>query len=398
MLTHTYDVVVVGASCAGLQAAYRLAAQGQNVAVFERQAKIGELGRTWIVTDSLGSVSDIVPPEAVVHKVDIMEMFSHSQANTVKLAAPDLIVERRYMQLHLAQQAEAAGAKLFLGCSVSKVKFEATGVTLEVDSPNAQAAYQVRAQTLIGADGVKSSVARLLGAGPQKAVPIVQARVRLPAGYDPRKVRIWFDRSRTRFFYWLIPESNDYAVAGLVAETSDTARHLLDEFLVRQRLSALNYQGAMIPLHQPFRQIEWRKGGVRALLVGDAAAHVKVTTVGGLVSGLWGANAAAQSILNDTSYWREITSLHKELYLHDLIRWMMDRFSDADYDQMLLALGPRLKAFLSQRNRDSMALAPLALLLAQPSLALLAARALVGRAPTVSRPATSKRVEALSSE
>jgi flavin-dependent dehydrogenase len=222
--------------------------------------------------------------------------------------------------------------------------------------------------------------------------------VRLPVGYDPRKVRIWFDRARTRFFYWLIPESNEYAVAGLVAETAESARHLLDEFLVRQRLTALNYQGAMIPLHQPFRQIEWRKGAARALLVGDAAAHVKVTTVGGLVSGLWGANAAAQSILDGTSYWREIAGLHKELYLHDLIRWLMDRFSDDDYDQMLLALGPKLKTFLAQRNRDSMALAPLALLAAQPSLALLAGRAVLGHAPAVTRPTTSKRVEALSSE
>src|SRR5688572_5834391 len=170
----------------------------------------------------------------------------------------------------------------------------------------------LHARDLIGADGVKSTVAQTFQARPQHIVPIVQARVNLPAGYDPDVTAVWFDRARTRFFYWLIPESTTTGALGLIAERPDNARELLDDFMHQHGFSALSYQGAMIPLHQPFRRIEWNLGGHRVLLVGDAAAHVKVTTVGGLVSGLWGAQAAARAITQQRSYRSELRTLHAE--------------------------------------------------------------------------------------
>ena len=136
---------------------------------------------------------------------------------------------------------------------------------------------------LVGADGSRSVVAEAFGARPQRTVPIVQARVALGDRYDPDVTRIWFDRARTRFFYWLIPESKTSGVLGLIAERPSSARPLLEAFMKEHGYRAEEYQGAMIPLHQPRRPIEWRAGEGRVLLVGDAAAHVKVTTVGGVV-------------------------------------------------------------------------------------------------------------------
>ena len=123
-------------------------------------------------------------------------------------------------------------------------------------------------------------MAEAFGARPQRTVPIVQARVALGDRYDPDVTRIWFDRARTRFFYWLIPESKTSGVPGLIAERPSSARPLLEAFMKEHGYRAEEYQGAMIPLHQPRRPIEWRAGEGRVLLVGDAAAHVKVTTVG----------------------------------------------------------------------------------------------------------------------
>jgi flavin-dependent dehydrogenase len=153
---------------------------------------------------------------------------------------------------------------------------------------------------------------------------------------------------------------------------------MLDRFLQNRGLKAEEYQGAMIPLHQPFRRIEWGlANGSRVLLVGDAAAHVKVTTVGGLVSGLWGAKAAAQSLIAGTSYRRELRGLHAELYVHDAMRWVLDRFSGADYEQMLGLLGHGLQAVLGRHNRDSIARAKWSLLAAQPRIVTLAAKAVL---------------------
>jgi len=356
-----------------LYAAQLLAEGGLRVAVYERQAALGETGRTWIVTSELNRVLGFVPSAAIVHQVEVMELLSHSRVNEVRLQVPDLIVERALMQLLLAERAQAAGVRLHLGYSLRRMHFEAEGVELEMASEGG--AKRARVHTVIGADGVTSAVARLVGAQPQRAAPVVQARVRLPTGHDPRRVRVWFDRRRTRFFYWLIPESSEHGVVGLVAESPADARHRLDEFLVRQHLRPLQYQGALIPLHQPLRRIEWRRGAARVLLVGDAAAHVKVTTVGGLVSGLWGARAAAESLLTGTPYFRALWGLHQELYLHDLIRWALDRFDDDHYDHLLRALSLPLKRLLARRNRDSMSAAPWALVTAQPALLGLAAKA-----------------------
>ena len=63
-------------------------------------------------------------------------------------------------------------------------------------------------------------------------------------------------------------------------------------------------------------------------MVGDAAGQVKVTTVGGTVTGIEGANAAARAILKRTSYRHELSSLKRELDLHWFIRVMLDRLDN----------------------------------------------------------------------
>ncbi len=72
-------------------------------------------------------------------------------------------------------------------------------------------------------------------------------------------------------------------------------------------------------------------GRTRVMMVGDAAGHVKVTTVGGTVSGLSGARAAARAILRESGYHRELRPLTFELTLHWLIRRLWNRFSEEDY-------------------------------------------------------------------
>jgi flavin-dependent dehydrogenase len=200
----------------------------------------------------------------------------------------------------------------------------------------------------------------------------VQAHVKLPARYNPHWVKVWFERHDTKYFYWLIPESGEKAVLGLIADKTEGARYLLDQFCTRHGFQVTDYQGALIPLHQPLRQLEWHQQGARVLLIGDAAAHVKITTVGGLVSGLWGAKAATQSLIQGTSYASNLGALNRELYLHDLIRWTLNRFSNEDYTQLLGGLNQTLRTLLAQRNRDSMAHAIGELAFSQPKLSALA--------------------------
>ncbi len=371
-----FDVAVVGGSCAGLFAAEHLARQGMSVCVVERKSTIGSPARTWIVTDRLREFLGELPSDAVVHKTGVIEMLAGDAVARVPLTPPDLIVDRTELLAYLQRRADAAGVQICLGCDLRDVRSDAGGFRLEV-AERTGGTRHVTARHLVGADGTASRVAKTLGAREQVMVPIVQARVRLRDDYDPDVTTVWFDRGGTRFFYWLIPDSSEYGVLGLVPECSSTSSGDLASFLTEHDYEPLEYQGAMIPLHQPTRKIDWTQNGSRALLIGDAAAHVKVTTVGGVVSGLWGAFAAATALANGTSYRKALRALHRELYLHDLIRWSMDRFDQGAYEGLLGMLNEPVVDLLGSRNRDSMAGAAWRLLVAQPGIVGLGLRSLL---------------------
>lgn len=78
-----------------------------------------------------------------------------------------------------------------------------------------------------------------------------------------------------------------------------SARHTkqkLERFLSRLGLKVEEIQAALVPAYKHWTR-PWRR---ISGLVGDAAAQVKVTTAGGLVTGLHGAKAAANAILHRT--------------------------------------------------------------------------------------------------
>src|SRR5687768_13330833 len=367
-----YDTIVVGGSCAGLRTAELLAEAGQRVLVLERRRAVDQLERTWIVTPHLQPILGFQPNEAIVHRTGVMRLIAGASQRDVRLQVPDLVVERKRVLPMLAQRARAAGAEIQLGMGTAGIENAPGGFRVIGRMQNGDTAV-IHARNLVGADGVKSTVAQRFQAKPQRVVPIVQARVNLPRGWDPDVTAVWFDRARTRFFYWLIPESNTTGALGLIAERPDTARPLLDDFMAEHGFQPISYQGAMIPLHQPLRRLEWDIGGHRVLLVGDAAAHVKVTTVGGLVSGLWGAQAAARALTRATPYSTELRSLNAELHVHDLMRWVLDRFSQADYEHLLLLMSQGLQTILGHHNRDTVASSKWSMLAAQPRMLALAA-------------------------
>lgn len=373
-----YDVVVAGASAAGLRAAGLLAEAGCRTAVFDRRTGADEdAERTWIVTPHIDEVLGRRPREAVVHETTVMRLSSPAVTTDVELSRPDLIVERARLFASLGRAAARAGADLRFDRRVERVREAGSG--LDVRLRNGGDPISVRARHVVGADGVRSTVARSAGLSHPDTVPLVQALVRLPPDWDPRVTGVWFRPGETPFFYWLIPQSRDRGALGLIADARGDARELLDDFLARRGLRPLDYQASLVALHRPGRRLEARLAGGRSrvLLVGDAAGHVKVTTVGGVVPGLWGAAAAARALREGTSYFGELGELRRELYLHDAIRWVMNRFGRREYDVLLRLLNDPLRRLLRRQERDRMAPETMRMLTAQPRLLSLAATSLL---------------------
>jgi len=212
----------------------------------------------------------------------------------------------------------------------------------------------VAKEAVIGADGVGSKVAEKAGIPKPPSLPIVQAEVTLPSDWDPSVTKVWFDTEETRFFFWLIPESSTKGVVGLIGDRDGQTRENLRRFLAHHNLEAEAYQAAQVAVYHPRLKPWTRIEEIPVYLVGDAAGQVKVSTVGGTVSGFLGAQATARTVLSGRSYRAQLKGVKRELNVHWLLRLLLDRLDNHGYDQLVSTVTPRVRNFLSRYDRDSM--------------------------------------------
>ena len=374
-------VAVIGASTSGLFAATLLAEAGLKVRIYEASRELNHLPRTLIVTSRLVEILGPIPDEVVLNKVHQVEMFSSGASAQITLRTPDLIVERARLIRHLVERALNAGVEVMLGhrfVGFASPSSELGGnLRLQFEDPAGRQKTEEPAHVVVGADGVRSSVLSSTDAEGTGSVALLQARVASPSDLRSDTFRVWFDPGDTRFFYWLIPESDQQAVVGLIADDAVRARDLLASFMQAQRLEPLEFQSSQVAVHH-FTRRPWTEAwGHNVMLVGDAAGQVKMTTVGGLVTGLRGARAVADAIAGGKHIRGELRELKRELDLHLLLRRILDHFSDADYDLLLHSMHGQVKQELETHNRDELARAFWRLPLAQPRLMVLAARVLL---------------------
>ena len=199
----------------------------------------------------------------------------------------------------------------------------------------------------------------------------------MPEEVKPDTLQVWFDSNQTRYFYWLIPESDRVATLGLIADGPHEAEMCLKKFLQEKELEPLEFQAAMVPMYR-FKYSEViSNSGQNVFVVGDAAAQVKMTTVGGLVTGLHGARALANAILNGRNYRKELRGLRIELDLHLFFRHVLNRFNDENYNELIGMLNGGLKDILEKWTRDELAQTFLKLILTQPRLVTFGAKTLL---------------------
>jgi len=111
-------------------------------------------------------------------------------------------------------------------------------------------------------------------------------------------------------------------------------------------------------------------------LVGDAAGHVKVSTVGGIVTGFRGAIGVVEAILNGGPG-NELRAVKKELDRHCLIRKILHPFTTKDYVSLINFMNPGTRRFLGQISRDESFGLLKNLILRQPRLLLIGLRSLI---------------------
>jgi len=352
------------------------------VRVFERDETLEPSERTLIVTHRMRSILGRAAESSVLNEIHRFELFTDGRAATIALKDPDLIIERRRLIQDLAEEARKAGARVELGRRFHALHANGNGLAVEVEHCADSRREEVRAQTVIGGDGATSRVARAAGWEPLETVPLVQAIVPLPKDMAADTVRVWFVPQDTPYFYWLIPESATRGALGVIGESGPETKRRLEQFLEKRKLDALEFQGARIPVYRRWIPVRRQLGSGSVYLVGDAAAQVKVSTVGGIVTGFRGALGVADAILNGGSS-RELRTLRRELDFHLLLRRALHRFEQSDYSYLVDLLNDPAKRSLGECSRDDAWKLLWRVCLRQPRLVLLGLRGLLMRSKSI---------------
>ena len=379
------SIAVIGGSAAGLFTSLLLARRGLSVRVLERIETLEPEARTLIVTHRMRALLGRAAEDSVLNEIRRFELFTDGRAATIALNHPDLIIERRTLIQGLAAQAQQAGAKIELGRRFQTLHPNGRGLVVEAERSEDGAREEIHADTVIGGDGAASCVARAAGWSPLETVPLVQAIVPLPKDMAPDTTRVWFVPDDTPYFYWLIPESRERGALGIIGEDGAETRRCLERFLEKRKLDPIEFQGARIPVYNRWVPVQRQVGQSSVYLVGDAAAQVKVSTVGGTVTGFRGAIGVAESILGGGDS-PELRSLRRELDLHLLLRRSLHRFQQSDYSRLVDLLNDPAKRSLGEYSRDEAWKILWRVCLSQPRLLLLGLRGLLMRGRLVERP------------
>jgi flavin-dependent dehydrogenase len=373
-------VIVVGGSAAGLLTAARVAAGGREVRVLDAKSGLDPAPRSLIVTHHFREQLREVASSSIVNEIRRFELFTDGRSAEVALRRPDLIIERARLIPALANEAAKAGAKLSFGARFLGLGPNSSGLRLEVEAGGRR--EELHADHVVGADGATSRVGRSAGWPPVETVPLVQAIVRLPRDCRPDTTRVWFVPDDTPYFYWLIPENESRGALGIIGEGSgQETKKRIERFLQKKNMEPMEWQGARIPVYRKWVPVERRIGNGKVYLVGDAAAQVKVSTVGGIVTGFRGAQGVADRLLG-SGQGGELRALRRELDTHWLIRKSLHHFQQRDYSRLVDLLNIATRESLGEIHRDHSTRLLWNVIRHQPRLVLLGLRGLLmGKKP-----------------
>ena len=356
-----FEVVVVGASFAGLGFASVAAARGLRVLVLERDPVVGGVVRTTGILFS--DVFDVmeVPQRYLMNAVRRLRVraasggaAAHIESASYRFYMADVTGMLQWM----AEQAEDHGAVVRCGAMFHEAERAADGamrVTYLVSGRDGGAPerIEVSARMLVGADGARSRVAHVMEldrnerllAGAEWLVEGVE----LP---DRETFYLVMDADLAPgYCVWLAPHDDivAFGVAGRQREfkPNESLRLAQTAFSDVADLSGMRIRekkGGNIPVGGRLKRVYRDDERGCALLLGDAAGLCGAATGGGiypaLISGRLAGQAAAQELLNGVSgsmkmYLRILPHagrLGPYLRVEDWIRMALDRMTtNADW-------------------------------------------------------------------
>lgn len=291
------DVLVVGASFAGVACAIEAARAGLHVILIERKTDAGEkLHTTGIVVKEAADEIERLgqfPPE-LIRPIRGVRLYG-SKLASVALDSPGyffLATDTPNLMRWLIEQAINAGVDVRLGTLFTGARREAGGFAVDDIG---------RVRFIVGADGPTSKVARTFNLGVNREFLFgIEAEATGVALPEPDRLHCFLDRRLARGYIGWAFDGVGVTQIGLatrqrrMGEVAD-----LDAFLEKlahafdfASMNIVARRAGLIPVGGPVFPI----GGDRVLLVGDAAGLVSPLTAGGIHTALESGRAAAVAI------------------------------------------------------------------------------------------------------
>ena len=284
-----YDAIIAGAGPAGSVTAAAVAHAGYRVLLLEKNASCR--------SPCAGYISNTI-------NMDLPDDFViQSKITKMRTYFPDLsfhdfelngfVVDRPRFDMSLAMEAIGSGADIKWGSPL-------TGISADVIKfRDGNANNSVTGKIIVGADGVFSKTAALLGLQQQKFAVCAQYHLK-GIGPIPRTCEIFFNTDYAPGGYvWIYPAGKDSAKVGVGITKGKSPRAYLDDFInnspVAKRLAGTRTEcitGAL-----PVGGLRERLCCGNILLVGDSAGMADPVTGAGINNAMLAGETAGKAII-----------------------------------------------------------------------------------------------------
>jgi digeranylgeranylglycerophospholipid reductase len=303
-----YDVVVVGGGPAGCATAKIAAESGAKVIIVERRAEIGVpvlCGEG--ISSKVLTLGIIEKGNWVANEIKGARIFSPN-GTMVKLSASiagskaGYIIHRDIFDKELARSAIRAGADMLIAAeAIGLLKKDGKIAGVRVKRFNEY--FEIRADIVVGADGVESRVGKWAGINttlsPNDIVTCAEytlANVDCDTDYCDFFIG---NKVAPGGYVWVFPKGKDIANVGIgILATYSKPRlalRLLDQFIATHPEYAKGEPIRMLagaaPVAKPIESVR-----DNLLIVGDAARHTDPLTAGGVMHALIGGKIAGKVI------------------------------------------------------------------------------------------------------
>jgi digeranylgeranylglycerophospholipid reductase len=341
------DIIVVGGGAVGSFTALKLAKLGAKVTVFEDHETIGSPSHCagHLSIRSLRNLGLYPLPGKIVENTYSQAIFYSPSGFkfSVHLAKPvTCSVKREAFDRHIADKAEATGARFYLNSRVQSLLLE-NGVVKGVKVKQGdKAEEEVPAKIVVDAEGISSRLLRqtgLAGLNGERLVYAVEAEVDHVTDVTMDAVEVFLGKAYAPGFYgWLMPRLDGTAKVGLATKTGNP-KEFLRKLMMKHPVASKQLAKAKIT-RMTFHPVTLGGPISKAyangfLAVGDAASQVKPTTGGGVIFGLTCAGIAAE-VANEAVRRNDVSSN----FLHTYQKRCADALS-FDFSVML-----RVRRFL----------------------------------------------------